>query len=212
MSIEKSEFENVAKGWIGVQIRDESRRTGFRGTPVRPGERIWLSVDEQVATANAPREEKDNPFVNGNLKLTASSQEMGNRRPIGDDGSATVAPEEPQETPETPPEAEGEGETPEEPPAADEAAQKETEMTEEQIADHNRKAAAQRAIPQAPPPSGSVSQTKQEAAEKRAAGEQKPPPTPEQVGTPEATAAAGNPPEGKRAAGEQVGTPDALKK
>jgi len=198
MATEKSEFENVSGGWIGVQVRDDTRRSGFKGIGLGPGARVWLDEDEQTVTANRPRNPEDNPFINGHLKLTASKQEMQNRRPIGDsmEPQAPTPPETPPEAPQGDGQPEGapEGETPPtEPEAPATPPQKsEEDMTAEEITAANAKAAAARAIPTKQPPA--------------------PEPTPERVATPEAVAAAGAKPEGKRGPTEQVGTPSAQKK
>jgi hypothetical protein len=209
-SSEKSEFENVSGGWIGVQVHDDARRAGFKGIGLKPEGRIWLDEEEQVATANRPRKAEDNPFINGHLKLTASKQEMQNRRPIGDSlepqaPAPEPAPDEPQAdgAPEGEESKEGTPGDGEQPPEKTEPAQKsEDEMTEAEKAAHNRAAAAARAVPsKQPPPSPPPTTT--------AASEKKAPTPPEQVGTPEAVAAAGKKPEGKRDSTEHVGTPGA---
>jgi hypothetical protein len=57
----KSEFLNQTQGYVGaVRI---SRNGDEQGIAVAPGGRVWLSVDEQIATANAPEDPKDNPFI-----------------------------------------------------------------------------------------------------------------------------------------------------
>jgi hypothetical protein len=179
----KDEFENISGGWIGIQVHDEGRRTGFKGVGLAPGARIWLDEEEQIATANKPRNEKDNPFANGQLKKTASGQEIGSRRPIG----ANMPVEEPSPAPEA--------------PAAEQPVEEEEEMSEREKAEHNRKAAAERAVPAAGQPAPSTTEQRQKA-----------PTPPEQVATPEATAAAGQAEQGQRAASERVGTPGAQEK
>lgn len=78
----KAEFENTGAGVVGC-ITIEPGTGKQSGVPVRPGESIWLSEAEQIATANAPKREKDNPFVNGELTLKTEPQEIANRRPLG---------------------------------------------------------------------------------------------------------------------------------
>ncbi len=182
-----NEYENVSGGWIGVKVKDESRRTGFRGHPVSPGGRVSLSEEERVATANAPRKPEDNPFANGALRLIAVDQQSTQARPIGDG-----EPQAPEPEPEAAPDPEAEKPSAEKP---------EDEMTEAEKAEHNRKAAAARAVPaREAPKSPPVT---------AGDGERK---TPETVATPEAKAAAGGKPEGQRTADETVGTPEAQKK
>lgn len=187
-----NEYENVSGGWVGVKIKDDTRRTGYRGHPVPPFGRVLLSEEERVATANAPRKPEDNPFVNGHLRLIATDQTQATRRPIGD--GEPQAPE-PEPKPPQQPEAEA--------PAGQKP---ESEMTQEEINAHNAKVAAARAVPAKEPPEPPP------APETAAKGAPKSKVQEEIVGTPEATAAAGEKPEGKRAAGEHVGTPSALKK
>lgn len=213
-SSEKSEFENVSGGWIGVQVHDDARRAGFKGIGLKPEGRIWLDEEEQVATANRPRKAEDNPFINGHLKLTASKQEMQNRRPIGDSLEPQApAPEPAPETPQDDAAPEGEetkeeaaeGEKPAETPPKEPVQKTEEEMTEAEKAAHNRAAAAARAVPSKQPPPSPPQTTTTTAT----AADKKPTPPPEQVATPEATAKAGVKPEGKRDSTEHVGTPGA---
>lgn len=78
----KSKFENRSKGILGVIKLDlEGKAKGF---PVPYKGTVWLSAHEQALTANAPRNEHDNPFVNGNLVLLVKSDEIEYSRPIGD--------------------------------------------------------------------------------------------------------------------------------
>lgn len=77
----RAEFRNESPGVQGVVLYDaDGKRTG---SFVRPGQSVWLSEREQVATANAPRRAEDNPFVNGALILITEAHEVVNRRPIG---------------------------------------------------------------------------------------------------------------------------------
>lgn len=76
----KDEFRNETKGFVGVITLDNGKE---RGVAVRPESTIWLSEAEQVLTANAPRRDEDNPFINGQLKLVTKAQDVKNRRPLG---------------------------------------------------------------------------------------------------------------------------------
>lgn len=59
--MERMEFINQTQGYIGVV---KIRRTGEEyGVAVEPGGRVFLTLDEQILTAQAPRDPKDNPFV-----------------------------------------------------------------------------------------------------------------------------------------------------
>jgi hypothetical protein len=95
----KDEFRNTSTGWLGVVTIDG--RGDHTGTPVAPGDSVWLSEEEQIATANAPRSEDDNPFlprsqpifnedgdevdrvVQPLLELRSRGAEVRNRRPYG---------------------------------------------------------------------------------------------------------------------------------
>lgn len=92
MAPRKSEFRNTTEGHIGVVVIENGNE---RGIGVRPGDSIWLSEDEQIATANAPRRDEDNPFINGQLELVTAAQEIANRRPIG----SSEAPQVPEKKP-----------------------------------------------------------------------------------------------------------------
>lgn len=96
----KDEFVNTTQGWIGAV---QFKRTGEEhGVAVEPGGRVWLTADEQVATANAPQHPKDNPFmaqpfthhdpltgeivdegVAPPLKLVTEARELAGMRPTG---------------------------------------------------------------------------------------------------------------------------------
>lgn len=80
MSELRSKFKNNSPGVMGVVIYDEDNRR--RGIAVKPGEEVLLAKRDEVATANAPRQEKDNPFLNG-LDLVTTAENMENARPIG---------------------------------------------------------------------------------------------------------------------------------
>lgn len=79
--MEKAEFRNDSRGVCGVVVIPAGEKP--RGLPVKPGETIWLTEEEQIATANAPRNAEDNPFVNGTLSLATEPKDIVNRRPIG---------------------------------------------------------------------------------------------------------------------------------
>lgn len=85
MAEARSEFQNESGGFVGVTFIEEGKR---RGGSVPPGESVWLTEEEQIATANAPRRDEDNPFTNGFLKLVTPATQIANRRPIGDPGDA----------------------------------------------------------------------------------------------------------------------------
>lgn len=109
--IEKAQFQNTTDGYVGVvQIGVKGEP---KGMPVAPGGTVWLSEDEQILTANAPRRPEDNPFVAQKLQRrhpeTDALEEVeviplvpisenryvpANLRPIGT--SPQTAPSEPQ--------------------------------------------------------------------------------------------------------------------
>lgn len=57
----RRKFINQTPIFVGAVIYDEDNKR--KGVPVAPGDSIWLSEREERATAEAPREAKDNPFV-----------------------------------------------------------------------------------------------------------------------------------------------------
>jgi len=119
----RDEFVNTTTGWIGaVQIGPHGQQ---KGIAVAPGQSVWLTEDEQILTANAPRGDEDNPFLprrvvefdeDGKdrtvdappmLQLRTRGIEVRNRRPFGAD-AVTQTPEEPEEPePEEPEEETG---------------------------------------------------------------------------------------------------------
>lgn len=78
----KSKFSNTSNGVLGVvKLNIEDKPVG---TSLRPKEEVWLSEKEQILTANAPRNEADNPFTNGDLTLVVRASDVATARPIGD--------------------------------------------------------------------------------------------------------------------------------
>ena len=163
MTTPKSEFRNDSGGVQGVVVIREGKE---HGTALKPGESIWLTEEEQIATANAPKKDSDNPFQNGSLTLVTQAQEIANRRPIGD------------------------------PQTGKNASSRETEE-EAKARIAKQKAAAEK--------------RKAEEAErtKRAQAQAEQPATPvEDSGA--TISPAGRPTHGKRGAGEEVATPEAV--
>lgn len=148
----KDEFRNTTNGFIGVITIDPTGKE--KGVAVRPKSNIWLSEAEQILTANAPRLDKDNPFVNGSLELVTKAADVKNRRPIGDAApqAAKETPEEPQEEvapasdpPPPAPEAGAQGNTAPKPETAEERAEadrKRTEAEKAKAAEAQKQAAA----------------------------------------------------------------------
>ena len=100
----KSKFENVSKGVVGAVVFGLDGKP--KGIPVPYKGVVWLTEEEEILTANAPRNEADNPFANGTFKLLVRGTEVAHARPIG---STQEPPAEPEPEPES--------ETPDEPPA-----------------------------------------------------------------------------------------------
>lgn len=92
-------FRNDSGGWQGVVTLEPGGT--HKAISIPPGHEVWLTEEEQVLTANAPRGAENNPLVNGALTLVSEAAEIKNRRPLRPD--APVAAETP---PETPPEEE----------------------------------------------------------------------------------------------------------
>lgn len=97
---QKDEFRNVSPGWCGAVSIDG--RGDHHGTPVEPGGTVWLSEEEQIATANAPRSDADNPFLNGTFELVSRGADVKNRRPYGLHSGGPVEPAVEEETGATP--------------------------------------------------------------------------------------------------------------
>ena len=76
----RTEFENVSSGVIGVVVIEDHKR---KGVPLKPGETVWLTQEEEIATANAPKRDEDNPFAKGWLAVKTLPSQVLNRRPIG---------------------------------------------------------------------------------------------------------------------------------
>lgn len=90
--LDKAEFQNTGAGVVGVTTIEPG--TGkHKGIAVSPGATVWLSEEEQIATANAPRRDADNPFVNGSLTLKTEPKQIANRRPIGHSDTAEQVPQ-----------------------------------------------------------------------------------------------------------------------
>jgi hypothetical protein len=78
----KSKFKNTGSGVAGAIQLDHQNQA--KGVAVYPGESVWLSEQEQVLTAQAPRHEEDNPFTNGTFTLEVKAEDVTTSRPIGD--------------------------------------------------------------------------------------------------------------------------------
>lgn len=57
----RRKFTNPTPVFVGAVIYDEDGKR--KGVPIAPGDSIWLSPREERATAEAPRNAADNPFV-----------------------------------------------------------------------------------------------------------------------------------------------------
>lgn len=170
MPQQKTEFRNDSPGIIGVVTLEPGGKEV--AIPVKPGASIWLSEDEQIATANAPQRDEDNPFVNGQLIKVTDAADIKNRRPIGDNAESPEAAEQKRAAEEK---------------AAELKAQNDAQAAEE---------------------AARLKQGQEQATQ----GAKAPPPrqTPEETGA--APQPQGASAQGSRAAGEEVGTPEAVGK
>lgn len=84
----RDEFINTTDGWIGVVAIGPHGEQ--KGVAVEPRGNVWLSEDEQILTANAPRSDDDNPFINGTLQLRTRGKNVKSRRPYGPDAVEQV--------------------------------------------------------------------------------------------------------------------------
>lgn len=124
----KDEFINTSDGWVGVSTLKPNGEA--RGAAVEPGGSVFLSEEEQILTANAPRSDEDNPFANGSLVLARRAVDVPNRRPWGEHPGAP----EPDETPVEPEEEEtGAAPAPQEEPPEGERAPGEEVATPEAV-------------------------------------------------------------------------------
>lgn len=77
----QSKFTNVSGGVAGaIKL---NHRSEPQGVAVFPNESIWLTEQEEVLTANAPRNPEDNPFTNGTFRLDVRAADAAEARPIG---------------------------------------------------------------------------------------------------------------------------------
>lgn len=183
-SLVKSGFTNKSGGHCGVILIQNGQEKGYA---VRPDEEVFLTAEEQVLTANAPKHGKDNPFENGSLILTTPARQLVNRRPIGD------------------PSAFGDdAEQPEGDPAAREQAEKRRAAEAARAeAESKRQAEAQKQGEQGAQPRRSRPPAKPEGQGAV------PEPQPEETG--QKPQPAGDA-EGERASAEEVATPEAEEK
>lgn len=153
-------FRNNSPGVVGYTFYDETNKR--RGGAVQPGESVWLTERDCVATASAPKDSADNPLDNGNLTYVTSEGDPEHARPIGIPGATAPAaqPEPAPEAEEAPEEPTGDGEGDGD-PTADEAARKQAEAEEAE-----REAAAKRKIEEA-----EAREAEKAAAERKAAEE-----------------------------------------
>ncbi len=178
-SLIKSGFTNRSGGHLGYTVIDNGQE---KAMSARPDEEIFLSAEEQILTANAPKQAKDNPFENGNFVLTTPSQQLANRRPIGDPSMLGGA------TPEADPEAQAAAEA----KRAEEEARKAAEA--ERTAEAQKQAETGAQPRRSRPPAKSEGEGATEVA------------APEETGT---KAQPAGDAEGERAAAEEVATPEA---
>jgi hypothetical protein len=171
MSQAKTEFRNDSGGIVGVVTIEPGGKTV--SIPVKPGASVWLSEDEQIATANAPVNDEDNPFINGQLTKVTEAADIKNRRPIGSNADSPEAAEQKRKAQEA--------------AAALKAANEEQQKTEAARLKQGQEQATTQQPAQAPP---------RQRGEETAA-----PPQPQ-----------GSQAAGSRAAGEEVGTPEAVGK
>jgi hypothetical protein len=78
---DRSEWRNDSGGWVGVVTIEPGGKAKPIAVPA--GGTVFLTEDERVLTANAPKRDEDNPLTNGQLTLVRDVGEVVNRRPIG---------------------------------------------------------------------------------------------------------------------------------
>jgi hypothetical protein len=107
--MDKTIFKNTTAGYVGAITI--STRGDEKAVAVAPGAEIALSIEEEEATANAPRDPRDNPFLPSStdqrdpetgalieagvtpmLERVNESRPIGSHRPIGSTREETGAP------------------------------------------------------------------------------------------------------------------------
>lgn len=206
---ERAEFANDAGHVIGVMTK---RGKGeMKSLAVMPDDTVWLDEEEQIATANAPRSEEDNPFTNGHLRLVTEPKEIVNRRQIGFSDHKQVSDLEPEPTAPAEEESDPAGDSgsiggngsagssgagDDDPPAPSKAPE------DEKPAEQPKAPAGDKVQP---PNLGGVQTPEQEAQAKAAAARA----VAKSATPPKAATAPAKPAEGKLGSTEQVGTPGA---
>ncbi len=121
-------YKNQSQGVVGYTYYDEDGKK--RGGAVQPGDSVWLTKKDAVATAGAPKSPADNPLTNGALVHEGSEDDPSTSRPIGlpDEAPSSSEPEPAPEPEESPEEPSGEGEPePSKQPSAEQLAQEEAD-------------------------------------------------------------------------------------
>lgn len=217
MAEPKSEFQNVSGGNLGVLVEGHDGR--MRGINVRPGDHVWLTEDEQIATANAPRRDEDNSFTNGSLKLITPAKKIANRRRIGWTEEEQVEAPPPQEEgapadagggdDSSAPDEESKPESPDPESPEGGAAVIEEEPEDEEEPQAPQQSPGSASSPVTDEKGTKATQEEQQASARAAAARRRPPAGNETGATPKPQ---GEPPSGSRKSGEEVGTPEATKK
>lgn len=190
MPIHKSEFRNTRDYMVGVVLYDQDGKP--YGDVVQPGDTVWLSEQEQIATANAPKRPEDNPLANGTLVEVTPATEIANRRPLRPPAEGKNAEFEEVASPDAQKKATE---------SEDEKEKQERPMTQSEIDAHNAKVAAARAVNAEAPAS---EQTAKKAPAKKAPAKK----TSAKAGAKKSEAkTAPAPAQGKSAPGEEVATP-----
>jgi hypothetical protein len=101
-TVEKQQFHNESGGYLGVVVIGP--KGAETGVAVEPDGYVWLSREEQVLTANAPRRPEDNPFLERTDKyidqLTGEEKER-TYTPLVPSSNARFVPSEGRYIPET---------------------------------------------------------------------------------------------------------------
>lgn len=221
MPTAKSEFRNTRDYHIGVVLKREDGK--MKGMALEPSGHVWMDEEEQMATANAPRQESDNPFTNGDLELVQSAQVLANRRPIGDTehpnlqatgGQVAEKPEAAEPEPpadqhasSTAPSESTGGSSPEQAEAAEKAVGADSDDeggSGKESADEPKPEAREKRGP------GGMTKAEEEESARNAAARQRPSAPRDATHTGSAPKPAGEPPSGSRAPAEEVATPEAV--
>lgn len=203
-ALEKQQFENQTGGWVGVVIIDAQGKP--QGVSIEPHGRVWLSEAEKRLTAEAPRNDSHNPFVEQPFHFIDTDTGQRVTKHIAPLVAVSDARFVPSSNRYVPPNVAGDAQTATDAATAQAAATAEEPETPVRTDVETPRATAERKIvddDESPlPPRRAAAAA---AAAEETAGEEEEAAAEEETGA--AVPPAGDPAEGEYAAHEEVGTP-----